>query len=218
MGNTSLKILNEIDNADEEYEKWLENEKALAEDYKKRLYGNVNDDVIAAFNQIKTAINTGDDKVSVDGFYFPQKAIDLLNGADKAGYNLNSYMDLTLSDILNMIDENNTPQDAIDQLFDDYKADSALCWGDNFIEVLKKTGIKAKKKKVNESLDYEGIEANVMTAVWKALSGIDGTKEIEVLSGAPMGSNNTDSKMSVKFNYDGDTYVVNIMKIDGDLE
>ena len=217
MGNTSLKILNEIDNADEEYSKWLENEKALAEDYKKRLYGNVNDDVIAAFNHIKTAINTGENKVEVDGFYFPQEAIDLLNGADKAGYNLNSYMDLTLSDILNMIDDNNTPQDAIDQLFDDYKADSALCWGDNFIEVLKKTGIKAKKK-VTESLDYEGIEANVMTAVWKALSGIDGTKEIEVLSGAPMGSNNTDSKMSVKFNYDGDTYVVNIMKIDGDLE
>lgn len=178
MRNTSLKILNEIDNADEEYEKWLENEKALAEDYKKRLYGNINDDVIAAFNQIKTAINTGDDKVSVDGFYFPQKAIDLLNGADKAGYNLNSYMDLTLSDILNMIDDNNTPQDAIDQLFDDYKADSALCWGDNFIEVLKKTGIKAKKKTVNESIDYPKFEQELMQDIVGILENKEGVSNV----------------------------------------
>lgn len=177
MGNTSLKILNEIDNADEEYSKWLENEKALAEDYKKRLYGNVNDDVIAAFNHIKTAINTGENKVEVDGFYFPQEAIDLLNGADKAGYNLNSYMDLTLSDILNMIDDNNTPQDAINQLFDDYKADSALCWGDNFIEVLKKTGIKAKKK-VTESIDYPKFEQELMQDIVGILENKEGVSNV----------------------------------------
>lgn len=141
LENVSKTILENM-----EYEEYMKNEAKLAEDYKKRLYGNITDDVIAAFMQIKTALNTGENKVEVDGFYFTQEAIDLLNGSTDKGYNLNQYMDLTMSDVLNMIEENNTPQDAIDELFDEYKADSALCWGDNFIEVLKGTGIKATKK------------------------------------------------------------------------
>ena len=66
-------------------------------------------------------------------------------------------------------------------------------------------------------VSYNSIESKVMKAVYKALSETDGTESVEVLSGAPMGANNPESQSSVKFEFDGNIYVVNIMQIDGEL-
>ena len=51
-------------------------------------------------------------------------------------YFINSYMDLTIYDILNMIEESESVNEAITELFEEYDPNSALGWGDNFITLL----------------------------------------------------------------------------------
>lgn len=120
---------------EDEYEDYMENEKALAEDYKERAKKNITQEASLAFDELKDIINEGDNKVDVDGFYFPEDAVNLLKSSDKS-HHLNSYMDLTVSNILNLVDDNNSIEEAIDQLFEEYKSDSAFSWADNLITVL----------------------------------------------------------------------------------
>lgn len=119
------------------YDDYVENEKSLAKDYSERVKKNISQEAKDAFKDLKDILDEGDNKTLVDGFYFPKKAVDILNNSDKS-HHLNSYMDLTISNILNLIEDNNTIEEAIDELFNDYKADSAFSWADNFVTVLSK--------------------------------------------------------------------------------
>ena len=235
--NMSKAILEATE--DEEYEKYMAKEKELADGYYKQLCDNVTDERRQKFNSLKELTNDDIDyeKDLVDGFYIPRDFIFAVEGSGE-GHHLNPYMDLSTTDLYFLVYENDTIEDALKHLFDTYKADSAYSWGDNFLYALDKVNPSAYQEfkdeqsmeaareddeDLDESVDetgeadYEAIEANVMNAVYKSLSETDGTKNIEVLSGAPVGANNSESKSSVKFELDGITYVVNIMKIDGEL-
>lgn len=134
------------------YDDYVENEKSLAKDYSERVKKNISQEAKDAFNDLKDILDEGDNKTLVDGFYFPKKAVDILNNSDKS-HHLNSYMDLTISNILNLIEDNNTIEEAIDELFNDYKADSAFSWADNFIEVLKKLDFDVQDEDELEEYD-----------------------------------------------------------------
>lgn len=112
-------------------------EERLAEDYKSRVLNNITPDIRNNFNDLKNIMDTDTKKTLVDGFYLSEKAVAILKMVDKS-YHLNSYMNLTISDILNMVDDNDTIEGAINELFEEYKADSAYSWADNFITILSK--------------------------------------------------------------------------------
>ena len=74
----------------------------------------------------------------VNGKYYPRKAIAWVETADSyQNFHLNPNMDLTVSNILDAIEDFDSPEEYIEDLFDEYKPDSAYSWADNFIEVLK---------------------------------------------------------------------------------
>ena len=131
MGKNIGKII--LENI--EYEEYEKQERALGEDYYKRLCGDITTEMRNNFTKLKDIINEGGDKVEYDGFYIPQKFIDAFSNTDMR-HSLNSYMDLTISDVFNMIDDNTDIEMALKQLFDEYKPDSALAWGDNFLQLL----------------------------------------------------------------------------------
>lgn len=139
---------------EDEYEDYMENEKALSKEYSERVKKNITQEVRDAFNDLKDIMDEGGKKTLVDGFYLPEKAVVILDMADKS-HHLNSYMDLTVANILNMVDDNDSVEDAIDELFNDYKADSALSWADNFIEVLKKLDFDVQDEDELEEYDDE---------------------------------------------------------------
>lgn len=112
-------------------------EKLLAEDYKSRVLNNITPDIKNSFNNLKDIMDTDTEKTLVDGFYLSEKAVTILEMADKS-HHLNSYMNLTISDILNMVDDNDTIEGAINELFEEYNADSAYSWADNFVTILSK--------------------------------------------------------------------------------
>lgn len=139
---------------EDEYEDYMETEKALSKEYSERVKKNITQEVRDAFNDLKDIMDEGGKKTLVDGFYLPEKAVVILDMADKS-HHLNSYMDLTVANILNMVDDNDSVEDAIDELFNDYKADSALSWADNFIEVLKKLDFDVQDEDELEEYDDE---------------------------------------------------------------
>ena len=93
------------------------------------------------FNYIKDLLN---DKFmikeEINGFYFNNLAIEILKKAD-LNYCMNSYYNLTISDILILIDENDNLADVKKSLFYEYKTEFASLWYNNFLEVLKKIKI-----------------------------------------------------------------------------
>lgn len=90
------------------------------------------------FNKIKRLLdNKNDTKTEVDGFYFNTKAIKVLRETNKEFF-INGYYNLTISDFLNMIDDNNNIIEAKEELEKDYKKTYAEAWYNNFIEVLKR--------------------------------------------------------------------------------
>lgn len=159
--NTDLDISNkQEENKDKEsanikenklQEGYVEDEQALAEDYEKRVLNNITDNAKKAFNELKEILNDESNDTSVDGYYFPSKAVAVLENTKQ--YHLNGYMDLTVSDILNMIDDCDTIEEAIHKLFVDYNPNSAFSWADNFVTVLDKLDFNTSEEDL-EDLDY----------------------------------------------------------------
>lgn len=139
---------------EDEYDDYLENEKALSADYCERVKKGITQEARVAFADLKDILDTETNDTSVDGFYFPSKAVAILDNTDKR-HNLNSYMDLTVSNILNLVDDNDTIEGAVEELFADYKADSALSWADNFVTVLGKLDFDVVDDEELEELDEE---------------------------------------------------------------
>ena len=74
-------------------------------------------------------------KKEIDGFYYTIGAIEKAKKAMKQ-YGLNSYYDLTISNFLNMIEENNSILEVKQSLFYEYQAEYANFWYNNFLEIL----------------------------------------------------------------------------------
>lgn len=120
---------------EDEYDDYMENEKKLADDYKARIKADISDKARDHFDMLKDIIDEGEDKINVDGWYYPNKAVYVVKQSDLS-YHLNKYMDLNVANILNMVSDNDSIEEAIDELFEDYVADSAYSWANNFITKL----------------------------------------------------------------------------------
>lgn len=98
------------------------------------------------FNYLKNIINdTSLIKENIDGFYYPQKVIDIINNV-QVKYFLNEYYNLTTADILTMVNDASTLQEVKENLLSVYKEEYANAWYENFIEVLSKIEVKTKWK------------------------------------------------------------------------
>ena len=134
-GSTSnfIKKLNESIKLEEKCNKNKMTEED--ENLKTQAIGSITQEAINGFNKLKNLFNSDEQKEELDGFYFPKKAIQILKDSNKE-YHLNQYMDLKISDILNMIEDNDNIEGAINDLFDEYDESSAFSWSDNFITAL----------------------------------------------------------------------------------
>lgn len=132
-------------------EGYVEDEQALAKDYEERVVNNMPANAKESFKELKEILDDETHDTSVDGFYFPAKAVAILENTEQ--YHLNGYMDLTVSNILNMVDDCDTIEEAIHQLFVDYNPDSAFSWADNFVTVLDKLDFDISEED-SEELDY----------------------------------------------------------------
>ena len=126
----------------------------LKREYRDRIVKSITPEIKNAFNDLRDLLDEGEDKTELDGFYFPSDAITVVDMADKA-YHLNSAMDLTTSNILNMVGNNDTIEQAIDELFADYDAESAYSWADNFITVLGKLDFDLHNDGENDVYTFE---------------------------------------------------------------
>ena len=96
---------------------------------------NVND----VFRKIKKLINDNDDfKKEIDGYFYNEKAIEYVNSLTKEKYFINSYYDLTTSNILNMIDYSDTLNHVKTTLYEEYTKHYADAIYGNFLEILKR--------------------------------------------------------------------------------
>lgn len=130
----------------------------LKREYRDRIVKSITPEIKNAFNDLRDLLDEGEDKTELDGFYFPSDAITVVDMADKA-YHLNSAMDLTTSNILNMVGNNDTIEQAIDELFADYDADSAYSWADNFVTVLGKLDFDLHNDAENKESLIKQVEA-----------------------------------------------------------
>lgn len=151
--NLEEATLNALREDNNEYEEYMAQQKALADDYCQRVTDKVTPDVIRNFGKLKEILEDGSDITEQEGYYFPEEAINILKNTDRR-HNLNGFMDLTIADILNMVSNFDTPEEAIEDLFNEYKPDSALTWGDNFVTVLSQLVFNLPK----EDLDYKDFE------------------------------------------------------------
>ena len=147
-----LKRINAIkDETKEILEKWYkkltedvdDNTNELTNEYKERVKKEITSKTVDSFNKLKNILDEEIKDTYVDGFYFPRKAVNILEHSDNS-YHINSYMDLTISDILNDVDEFDTVEQVIDNMFEQYQPDSALSWADNFITVLNKLDFESE--------------------------------------------------------------------------
>lgn len=98
------------------------------------------------FKYLKAIINdTTLIKDFIEGFYYPQKAIDIVNNA-QTEYFLNEYYNLTTANILLMVDDADTMQEVKKNLYTEYKEEYANAWYNNFKEVLSKIKINKIKE------------------------------------------------------------------------
>jgi hypothetical protein len=67
-------------------------------------------------------------------------------------------MDLTDTNVYFLVYENDTIEDALKSLFDEYKADSAYSWGDNFLYALDKANPNAWQEFQDEQRMEEELE------------------------------------------------------------
>lgn len=118
------------------------NEQEIAKEYLERALNAITDKSVEAFKKLGALLEDDSYKVDVDGYYFTQSAVNAVETANK-GFHMNQYMDLTVSNILNMVKENDTVEQAVRHLFDDFKYLSAFSWALNFINVLEKIDFDA---------------------------------------------------------------------------
>lgn len=91
-----------------------------------------------SFRKIKRLLDSDSDiKENVNGFYFNGKAITLLENTNK-DYFMNGYYNLTIDNVLNMVDEANNIEDVKNNLLTEYQEYYALAWYENFCEILKR--------------------------------------------------------------------------------
>lgn len=91
------------------------------------------------FLKIKRLINDKKDyKKEIDGFYFNEKAIDFVEELTNEQYFLNGYYDLTISDILNMVDDASCLDIVKKNLLEEYTEDYSNMMYDAFLEILKR--------------------------------------------------------------------------------
>jgi hypothetical protein len=88
-----------------------------------------------SFTSLKDIIENDDNKINVNGFWLSDKAVAIIKSSN-TNFHLNSYMNLNISDIINMVKDNDTIEQAIDELYTDYDSNSAYSWAENFISVL----------------------------------------------------------------------------------
>ena len=100
------------------------------------------------FNVLKDILN---DKFmikeEVNGFFYPSEAVELVKFAN-VKYFINSYYNLSVSDILNLTEDADTLTDVKKSLFYDYKTEYAAAWYDNYINVLKNIKPPKRYKKI----------------------------------------------------------------------
>lgn len=133
--NGLKNVSEELKRIKEELNKDLEESKLT--ESKETVLASITPEIENNFNKLKEIIDSKENKVEVDGYYFTGRAVEILKNTDKE-INLNSYMNLTVFDILNMIEDNDTVQEVVEELYEDYKEDSADTWANNFIEVMDK--------------------------------------------------------------------------------
>lgn len=135
---------------DEEYEEYMKREKERAEEGYKDICSHITDSQRETFNGLKEMLtNEANGTMDVDGWYFATDAVYAVNNSG-SGHHLNPYMDLTTSNVLLMVGENNSIEEAIKELFDEYKPDSAYSWADNFLYALDKVNLNAYQEFMDE--------------------------------------------------------------------
>ena len=135
---------------DEEYEEYIKREKERAEEGYKDICSHITDSQREKFNGLKEMLtNEANGIMDVDGWYFATDAVYAVNNSG-SGHHLNPYMDLTTSNVLLMVGENNSIEEAIKELFDEYKPDSAYSWADNFLYALDKVNLNAYQEFIDE--------------------------------------------------------------------
>ena len=135
---------------DEEYEEYIKREKERAEEGYKDICSHITDSQRETFNSLKEMLtNEANGTMDVDGWYFATDAVYAVNNSG-SGHHLNPYMDLTTSNVLLMVGENNSIEEAIKELFDEYKPDSAYSWADNFLYALDKVNLNAYQEFMDE--------------------------------------------------------------------
>ena len=135
---------------DEEYEEYIKREKERAEEGYKDICSHITDSQREKFNGLKEMLtNEANGIMDVDGWYFATDAVYAVNNSG-SGHHLNPYMDLTTSNVLLMVGENNSIEEAIKELFDEYKPDSAYSWADNFLYALDKVNLNAYQEFMDE--------------------------------------------------------------------
>ena len=144
---------------------------------------------IKNFNLLKEVLNERKDLELVDGYYFPEKAVEIIENTNTT-YHINGYMDLTTSNILLMVEDNDTIEEAITELYNDYKPESAYTWAMNFLEVLSKLNlevvnteeveeVKKHVSKINNSLKENKQLTEGRYEVWEKYFEEDGTTSTE---------------------------------------
>lgn len=131
-------------------------EDANKKDYLQRVKDSINYTVRYNFDTLKSMIDDDSDLVMVEGMYFPRKAVKWIETADSyQDFHLNPNMDLTVANILSLVEEYDTIDDAVEGLFDEYDASSAYSWADNYIEVLKHLSTEDKWDTTSDFDDYD---------------------------------------------------------------
>lgn len=98
----------------------------------------MNKKVLNRFRYIKKLLESENDtKEVIDSFYYNSKAIMFVQKL-KFSYNLNSYYDLTVSDVLNLIAENKNLNEVKKYLFNEFRSDFALCYYNCLIAYLER--------------------------------------------------------------------------------
>ena len=135
------------------YEEYMAIEKETADIHYKSLCDDITEERRTKFNELKELIANDGEKELYDGFWIPKEFAYAVTDAG-SGHHLNPYMDLTVSNIYFLVDENDTIEDDLKSLFDEYKADSAYSWGDNFLYALDKANPNAYQEFIDEQSDY----------------------------------------------------------------
>lgn len=84
---------------------------------------------------VKKLLEDDNEKEYTNGFYFSKKAVRYLKNKDLR-YHINQYYDLTISNILNYIEDNKNLTELKKSIFAEYSGEYATSIYYNFIEVI----------------------------------------------------------------------------------